>query len=461
MGVLLLTPAASPAITVTRDMDRPMVSIVIPTHNRQAMLRRTLTALGTQTYHRALFEVVVVADGCTDGTAEMLRGYSDSLTLRFIEQACQGAAAARNNGAHQASGALLLFLDDDVEPSPGLVEAHVAAHQSRSGRIVMGPYVPFVHGRSDFFHMLLRSWWHDKFRTINEPGHRYTYEDLLTGNLSIDAELFARTGGFDSAIRSAGREDYEFGARLIKAGVPFSFAPEALAYHHEDETTDIDRALQRSRHEGHADVLIGQRHADLRPTLRLVHFGEPTGVRDFLVHAMAFRYPGLGDRLAGWLRQALRIFESLRLRRMWRFAFTGLRHYWYLRGVVDTLGSPKALMRFLQGGPAHSHHPSCDMEIDLRDGLEAVERRVNDARPAGLRVRYGKHAVGRIPPQAGAERLRGPHLRHALATTLSWELWKAVVMESASAGSGVLPSFCGDPLIGPSFLRVLHADKSL
>ncbi|MGH7230431.1 MAG: glycosyltransferase family 2 protein [Nitrospiraceae bacterium] len=442
-------------------MDRLMVSIIIPTHNRQAMLRKTLSALEMQTYPLALFEVIVVADGCTDGTTEMLRGYSASLALRILEQACQGAAAARNQGAKKAAGALLLFLDDDVEPSPGLVGAHVAAHQDRSGQVIMGPYVPFLHGRSDFFHMILRSWWHDKFREINDPGHRYTYEDLLTGNLSISAELFRRTGGFDPAIRSAGREDYEFGARLIKAGVSFSFTAAALAYHHEHETTDIDRALQRSRHEGHADVLIGHRHSDLRPTLRLVHFEEPTGLRDHLVHGIVFRYPSLGDRLAWLLRRMLRVMERLRLRRMWRIVFTGLRHYWYLRGAAETLGGRKALLRFLQGGPAHSHQDGCDMEIDLREGLVEAERQVDDARPTGLRVRYGTQVVGRIPSQAGAERLRGSHLRHALASTLSWDLWKAVVLESASTGPDLLSLSYGDRLIAPSNLRAIHADKSV
>jgi hypothetical protein len=256
---------------------------------------------------------------------------------------------------------------------------------------------------------------------------------LLSGNLSLSKEVFSSTGGFDSSIRSAGGEDYEFGARLIKAGVPFHFATDALAYHHEQETTDLDRALQRLRQEGYADVVIGRRHPDLRPTLLLVNFQEPKSLLDYIVHALAFRHPGVGDRTALLLRKFLLIFERLRLRTAWRRIFGGLLHYWYLRGAAKELGT-KALVKFYQGGAASIAQADFEIEIDLADGLKAAEQELDHVRPAGVRLRYREHTIGRIPPQPGAEPLRGEHLRPILARgELSWPLLRVLVMEAAWA----------------------------
>ena len=70
----------------------PTISIIIPTHNRGNSLRRTLNAMCFQTYPVDNFEVLVVADGCTDGTIEMLQSYQAPFTLNIIEQKGQGAA---------------------------------------------------------------------------------------------------------------------------------------------------------------------------------------------------------------------------------------------------------------------------------------------------------------------------------------------------------------------------------
>jgi len=245
--------------------NHPEVSVIIPTHNRWASLQGTLRALALQTYPIRDFEVIVVADGCTDGTAEELQNYQTPLVLRIFEQSGHGAAAARNYGATKALGSLLLFLDDDVEPTASLIEKHVRAHTAQPRHAVMGPYLPVCQGQTDFFHVITRLWWHQKFETLQQAGHRYTFLDLLSGNLSIAADLFGTIGGFDTTIRSAGGEDHEFGARLIKAGVPFTFAPRALAYHHEYETMNLARVWQRARQEGRAEIEIGRRHPELRP----------------------------------------------------------------------------------------------------------------------------------------------------------------------------------------------------
>jgi GT2 family glycosyltransferase len=110
----------------------------------------------------------------------------------------------------------------------------------------------------------VRSWWEDKFYQMSQPGHRFTDQDLLSDNLSLDAELFARLDGFDSAFGNCGGEDYEFGLRLLKADVSLVLADDAVGYHYEHETNNFDRSFGRSRQEGRSDVLIGHQHPELR-----------------------------------------------------------------------------------------------------------------------------------------------------------------------------------------------------
>lgn len=414
-----------------KNRDQPTVSVIIPTHNRSASLRRTLDALCVQTYPPQQVEVLVVADGCVDDTAEMLQRYRAPFALHVIDQPGQGAASARNHGAAYATGQLLLFLDDDIEPTPSLIEAHVEAHQRQPGQAVMGPYPPALQGRTEFFRTEVRAWWKKKFHTVGQPGHRYTYRDLLSGNLSLEADLFACVSGFDCAFKDCGGEDYEFGVRLIKAGVQFTFAIDALAYHYEHETMSLDRIFRRLRQEGRSDVLIGLRHRELRPTLGMFRFEAPWLSVSNLLHALVFRWPAAGDRLATWMQRLLNLLERVALRGYWRMLFRALRGYWYWRGVAEKLGTRRALAGFLQGGPARTDESGREIEIDLREGLEAAEQRLNEERPAGVRIRYGKQAVGRIAPQLGAERLRGDHLRPVLATHLARPLLHALALERA------------------------------
>src|SRR5262249_30663111 len=91
------------------------ISVVVPTHQRRALLLRVLEALGAQTLPRDRYEVVVVCDGCVDGTAEAARAWASarpaagSFALSVLEQPNAGAAAARNRGARAATAPLFLF----------------------------------------------------------------------------------------------------------------------------------------------------------------------------------------------------------------------------------------------------------------------------------------------------------------------------------------------------------------
>lgn len=406
----------------------PAVSVITPTHDRSRSLRRLLDALARQDYPMERMEVVVVADGCSDDTAAMVRAYAAPFRLRIIEQPGKGAAEARNVGAGCARGRFLLFVDDDIEPCEAFVASHVNAHVADPGGVVLGPYPPAPVVSPSIFRHRQRLWWINRFESVAKPGHRFTYHDLLTGNLSLDARLWARFGGLNARFREAGGEDYEFGVRLLTAGVPFHFATGAHGYHHEHETMSLSGSFRRACNEGHADVIMGEEHPETRPSLAFVHWYQHSRRRQRQGARALYYLRGRGDPVARALRHLLPILERLGLRGPWTRLHDKLRFYWYLRGVTEALRSwPELVCYALEVVPQAQDVQ--EIVIDLRDGIAAAEEQIDRRRPESVGLRYGRHVLGIMPAAAGAEPWRGAHLRPFLIRYCGRALLRAMALE--------------------------------
>src|SRR5438477_9557527 len=120
----------------------PLYSVVIPTYNRLDSILRVMRGLEEQSCSPTLFEVVVVSDGSTDGTAALLSSSSFPFRLHVVVQANTGPAAARNLGIAEAKGSLIIFLDDDVVPAPDFIVEHARGHSDQSNTVVIGPMLP-------------------------------------------------------------------------------------------------------------------------------------------------------------------------------------------------------------------------------------------------------------------------------------------------------------------------------
>ena len=422
------------------DPGTPSVTVVIPTHSRRPSLTRTLAGLSRQSGPAETlpdtFEVVVVADGCTDDTVPFLAESRWPFPLTVVEVDAGSAGVARNRGAEAARGEILLFLDDDVEPGPQVVEGHRALHrdreepESRRGWVGLGPYLPVSRGKADFYRMLVRAWWIEQFHAMSREHHRFTYRDFLTGNVSLRRRDFLEAGGFDERFRDCGGEDWELGIRLLGSGLRFAYLPWALSWHHDHETTDLDRSIQRARREGIADGLIGETHRDLLPSLDLARLAHRGPALWKLVPFTALALPRLGDPASRLLRLLLPPLESLRWRRWWRFVYGGLRWYGYWRGVGAALGGWKDLRRHLQEPPT-GRPPA--------EGLRTGEPRTGEGPAPGppardaVRVSLGGREVGLIPMGTGFEPLAGRHLPGILGEELRPGLLEALDTESFMA----------------------------
>jgi GT2 family glycosyltransferase len=308
----------------------PLVSVVIPTHDRLPYLRQCLAALAVQTLDQVAFEVIVVADGCRDGTEDALAHRPSGPHVRVVSQPASGASAARNRGAAEARGALLVFIDDDVIASPGLLEAHVRAHDGLANRVVVGPYRVASPPAGDFYAALLFRFWDRTFAEMADARCPQDSRYVLSGNLSVAASTFRDVGGFDETFPGCGVEDHEFGLRMIAARVPLVFAPDAHGRHL--DTTDLARSFRRARQEGAAHVQLARLHPEVRPSLLLSRVGPVS-------RTLVVDVPWLGQALATVARRALDVAQRLRLRHLYGFIYGGLRYYWYCRGVADAAGN--------------------------------------------------------------------------------------------------------------------------
>src|SRR5579863_513673 len=132
------------------------LSVVIPTYNRCEILREAISAYLVQTALNDIAEILVVDDGSTDSTGEVVASFSKTSTvpIRYLRQENKGPAAARNVGIREVSSELLLFSDDDMIATPNLVAEHLEWHRKCSdwsiailGQAVWSPKVrptPFM-----------------------------------------------------------------------------------------------------------------------------------------------------------------------------------------------------------------------------------------------------------------------------------------------------------------------------
>ena len=401
------------------------VSLIVPTHNRCYSLIRLLDMFENQTYPLNMLEVIIVADGCIDKTVALLKEHNASYSLRYIEQDGHGAATARNSGAQSANGEILIFLDDDIEPCNDLIMAHVQAHINEN-TVVIG-YLPMdMPKKATLLQISLANYWEQKYSLMADPYYRFGYSDLLSGNFSVSAELFKKVNHFDSEFRC--REDYELGARLIRAGAEFVFSKNAWGLHR-DESNTLERSFQRKRDEGKADVLFASKHPALFPLLTLSAYSNKTGLGRKLLFGSAFNKAPVTDRIALSMTAVLRFLERHKQRSYYQRLNGKLQKYWYLRGISDAVKTKKNWDDFIQQFKPSLEPLSINIQLDLKQGLPHAVKQLDDLRPDSVSIHFGNHFIGEIFARPGYERLKGKHLHRILLHEFPHTLVQALMIE--------------------------------
>ncbi|HVY61760.1 MAG TPA: glycosyltransferase [Planctomycetota bacterium] len=206
-------------------MAPPRVSVIIPAYRAERTLPATLAALDRQTVPRAHFEVIVVDDGSPDRTPEL----AEKAGARVLRQANAGPAAARNRGAREAAGEVLVFTDSDCEPEADFLERLLAPLADPAVAATKGAYFSRQREVVARFVQVEYEEKYDRMAALQAREGGIDFVDTYA--LAVRRADFEAAGGFDAAFPSASVEDQEFGFRLAAAGRRMRFVPEARVWH--------------------------------------------------------------------------------------------------------------------------------------------------------------------------------------------------------------------------------------
>ncbi|MDH5596563.1 MAG: glycosyltransferase family 2 protein [Candidatus Peregrinibacteria bacterium] len=244
------------------------LSVIIPTYNRADTLKTCLEKLVEQ--KGVDFEIIVVDDGSTDHTEKIMRDFRE---VKYVKQKNRHQGAARNNGANNAAGDILMFIGDDIFVEPGFLMRHMDIHSMHPGEdvAVLGytTWDPSLN-INRYMKFLEKSGWQFAYHLL-KPGfvdHPQPYKFFYTSNISLKKSLFEKEKGFNESFKEYGWEDIELGYRCWKKhGLRLYYEPDARATHfHEIPESSLNKRMQTV---GHTAVLFEK----LEPAVSVVPKG--------------------------------------------------------------------------------------------------------------------------------------------------------------------------------------------
>lgn len=219
--------SAQPAI-LDFMLDDAKLSIVIPAYNAQNTVADCIAAVLAQSIIDQC-EIIVVDDGSTDRTTEIVATFSPGVTL--LQQAHRGAAAARNTGTRAATGSIILFTDADCKPAP--TWAATLAGVIRAG--ADGAKGTYRTEQRSLTARFVQAEYESKYRRMARLAARQHGIDFIdTYSAAYRRDVLLAVGGFDEDIVAV--EDQELSFRLAKRGYNLQFAPEAIVNHMHADT---------------------------------------------------------------------------------------------------------------------------------------------------------------------------------------------------------------------------------
>jgi glycosyltransferase involved in cell wall biosynthesis len=245
------------------------VSIVIPTHNRPEKLRETVEKLRRQNFPPEEYEIVVVDDGSTPPVV-FEEDFTVRPKIRLVRLEGEERSVARNTGARQSAGEIVIFVDDDISTREDFIDCHWRAHQEFTNALAVGEILLPQESQNTPF---------GRFRQRLEqngiPRQRGLVEEenfCAAANASIDREIFLSLGGFDTTISSS--EDQDFALRHTAQGGRIVFLPEASVIHR-DNALDIRGYCRRNEWGSRLMLPFYERYPDFPHNLERERINGP------------------------------------------------------------------------------------------------------------------------------------------------------------------------------------------
>jgi glycosyltransferase involved in cell wall biosynthesis len=216
------------------------ISLIICTWNNSDRLSATLSALTRCSPPEARWEVVLVDNNCTDNTKQVAKSFERTLPMHYVFEPKQGLSKARNAGIAAATGSLIVFTDDDVEPCTEWLNLYWHAYKSDpSGSFFGGPVVSAFEGETPSMELLAIS--PPSVRGLDfgdMPRELHKRESFISANWAVPAKALRTAGTFDeskglNAVTGEVRtgEETDLMNRLRYMGLKTSYLPNASIRH--------------------------------------------------------------------------------------------------------------------------------------------------------------------------------------------------------------------------------------
>jgi len=243
----------------------PLISVIICTHNRADFLRRAIRSVIDQSVHPSDFEIIVVDNGSTDATRDVVREFEAAGNMSYVFEAALGLCHARNSGWRSARGRYLAYLDDDAIALPGWLAAIKDAFAATPAAGVVGGRVePIWEGErpswlsEDVARCLTVLDWSATPKVITDVR----VEWLVGANMAIPATVMVEMGGFHPGLDRVGRNMLSSGdvflqKQIIRRGYVCLYQP-AMAVRHVVPAARLSKKWFRRRYywQGISDAVM-------------------------------------------------------------------------------------------------------------------------------------------------------------------------------------------------------------
>ncbi len=196
-------------------------SVIVPAYNATNTIEACLKALLHQSIDRNEYEVIVVDDGSIDRTSEIVKPFS----IHYFYQKNQGPATARNKGAQEAKGEIILFTDSDCVPENNWIEEMVRPFDDPKVIAIKGAYKT---NQKALIARFAQIEFEERFEMLKKTE---SIDMVDTYSAGYRKSIFHSFGGFDSSFPVANNEDTELSYKMSQAGHKMVFNPDAIVYH--------------------------------------------------------------------------------------------------------------------------------------------------------------------------------------------------------------------------------------
>ena len=335
--------------------ESPRVSVVIPVYNREAYIGAAIDSILAQTF--ADFEILVIDDGSTDGSREVVRTYRDPRVRLLCQEHNQGLPRTRNAGVDAARGAYLAFLDSDDVAYPTRLAKQVAFLDRHADHAAVGAWVDWMDDSGRPTGRVKR-----RPLTAQDVGALRLFRQGIENTASMARTAILQAYRHDEGF--AVSEDFELWAR-VAAEHGIANLPEVLVRrraHDQQTSKDKDEQTRRyrqaiyARQLGILDVAFEEKDLERHHLLRRMRKSDFTPDREYVdwaevwlltlraanARAACYPEPSFSQLLGGfWFKVCWNaspalgwptVWRRLRASPLHRWAWAGLRNDVFLRG---------------------------------------------------------------------------------------------------------------------------------